>query len=134
LVREVDVQPSHPGSSLNRREFGFLFFKKQNHCRGFLYRISFQKKIRVVMFCTLPLVAPSQKSTCFDPSGHLKNGKCIFYVETEKILVAKVVGNAKMHISTKNGTMVPQFAVELAQTMVTWQGRPRELLPGSTSL
>jgi hypothetical protein len=91
-------------------------------------------KIRVVMFCTLPLVAPSQKSTCFDPSGHLKNGKCIFYVETEKTLVAKVVGNAKIHISTKNGTMVPQFAVELAQTMVTWQGRPRELLPGSTSL
>jgi hypothetical protein len=91
-------------------------------------------KIRVVMFCKLPLVAPSQKSTCFDPSGHLKNGKCIFYVETEKTLVAKVVGNAKMHISTKNGTMVPQFAVELAQTMVIWQGRPRELLPGSTSL
>jgi hypothetical protein len=64
-------------------------------------------KIRVVMFCTLPLVAPLQKSTYFDPSGHLKNGKCIFYVETEKTLVAKVVGNAKMHISTKNGTMVP---------------------------
>jgi hypothetical protein len=55
-------------------------------------------------------------------------------VETEKTLVAKVVGIAKMHISTKNGTMVPQFAVELAQTMVTWQGRPRELLHGSTSL
>jgi hypothetical protein len=91
-------------------------------------------KIRVVMFCTLPLVAPSQKSTCFDPSGHLKNGKCIFFVETEKTLVADVVGNAKMHISTKNGTMVPQFAMELAQTMVIWQGRPRELLPGSTSL
>jgi hypothetical protein len=50
-------------------------------------------------------VATSQKSTCFDPSGHLKNGKCIFYVETEKTLVTKVVGNAKMHISTKNGTM-----------------------------
>jgi hypothetical protein len=91
-------------------------------------------KIRVVMFCTLPLVAPSQKGTCFDLSGHLKNDKCIFYVETEKILVAEVVGNAKMHISTKNGTMVPQFAVELAQTMVIWQGRPRELLPRSTSL
>jgi hypothetical protein len=91
-------------------------------------------KIRVVMFFTLPLVAPSQKSTCFDPSGHLKNGKCIFYVETEKTLVAKAVGNAKMHISTKNGTMVPQFAVELAQTMVTWQGSPRKLLLGSTSL
>jgi hypothetical protein len=64
-------------------------------------------KIRVVMFCTLPLVAPSQKSTCLDPSGHLKSGKCIIYVETEKTVVAKVVGNAKMHISTKNGTMVP---------------------------
>jgi hypothetical protein len=91
-------------------------------------------KNRVVMFCTLPLVAPSQKSTCFDPSGHPENGKCIFYVETGKTLVAKVVGNAKMHISTKNGTMVPKFAVELAQTMVICQGRPRELLPGSTSL
>jgi hypothetical protein len=76
-------------------------------------------KIRVVMFCTLPLVARSQKSTCFDPSSHLKNGKCIFYVETEKTLASKVVGNTKMHISTKNGTMVPQFAVELPQTMVT---------------
>jgi hypothetical protein len=53
-------------------------------------------------------------------------------VETEKTLVAKVVGNAKMHISTKNGTMVPKFAVELAQTMVICQGRPRELLSGST--
>jgi hypothetical protein len=91
-------------------------------------------KIRLVMFCTLSLVAPSQKSTCFDPSGHLENGKCIFYVETEKTLVAKVVGNAKIHISTKNGTMIPHFAVELAQTMVTLQGRPRELLAGSTSL
>jgi hypothetical protein len=76
-------------------------------------------KIRVVRFCTLPLVAPSQKSTCFDPSGHLKNGKCIFYVETKKTLVTKVVGNAKMQVSTKNGNMVPQFAMELAQTMVT---------------
>jgi hypothetical protein len=55
-------------------------------------------------------------------------------VETEKTLVTKVVGNAKMHISTKNGTMIPQFAMELAQTMVTWQRRPREHLPGSTSL
>jgi hypothetical protein len=57
-----------------------------------------------------------------------------FYVETEKTLVAKDVGNANMHISTNNGTMVPKFVVELAQTMVTSQGRPRELLPGSTSL
>jgi hypothetical protein len=66
-------------------------------------------KNRVVMFCTIPLVAPSQKNTCFDPSGHLKNGKCIFYVKTGKTLVAKVVGNAKMDISTKNGTMVPKL-------------------------
>jgi hypothetical protein len=39
-------------------------------------------KNRVVMFCTMPLVAPSQKITFFDLSGYLKNGKCIFYVET----------------------------------------------------
>jgi hypothetical protein len=64
----------------------------------------------------------------------MENGKCIFYVKTKKTLVAKVLGNAKMHISTKNGTMISQFAVELAQTMVTLQGRPRELMPGSTSL
>jgi hypothetical protein len=63
----------------------------------------------------MPLVATSQKSTCFDPSGHLKNGKYIFYVETRKTLVAKVVCNAKMHISTKNGNMVPKFAVELVK-------------------
>jgi hypothetical protein len=42
-------------------------------------------KIRAVRFCTLPLVATSQINTCFDPSGHLKNGNCIFYVETEKL-------------------------------------------------
>jgi hypothetical protein len=64
-------------------------------------------KIRVVRFCTLLLVATSQKNTYFDPSGHLKNGKCIFYVETKKTLVIKVVRNAKMHISTKNGIMIP---------------------------
>jgi hypothetical protein len=28
LAREVDVQPSHPGSSPHRRELGFLFSKK----------------------------------------------------------------------------------------------------------
>jgi hypothetical protein len=77
-------------------------------------------KIRVVRFCTVPLVATSRKSTCFDPSSHYKNGKCIFYVETQKTLVTKIVGLAKMHISTKNGTMFPLFAMELAQTMVTW--------------
>jgi hypothetical protein len=48
-----------------------------------------------------------------------------FFVKTGKTLVSKVVGNAKMHISTKNGTMVPKFAVELAQTMVIWQGKTK---------
>jgi hypothetical protein len=61
-------------------------------------------------------------------------GNAFFMWKLKKKLVAKVVGNAKMHISTKNGTMVPQFAVKLAQTMVTLQGRPRELMSGSTSL
>jgi hypothetical protein len=42
-----------------------------------------------------------------------------FFVETGKTLVAKVVGNVNMLISTENGTIVPQFAVKLAQTMVT---------------
>jgi hypothetical protein len=65
-------------------------------------------KIRVVMFCTLPLVAPLQKAPVLTPPA-----------PTEKTLVAKVIGNAKMHISTKNGIMVPQFVVEPAQTMVT---------------
>jgi hypothetical protein len=35
-------------------------------------------KIRVVMFCTLPLVSPSQNSSCFDPSDHLKMGNAFF--------------------------------------------------------
>jgi hypothetical protein len=61
-------------------------------------------------------------------------GNAFFMWKLKKTLVAKVVGNAKMHISTKNRTMVPQFAMELVQTMVIWQGRPRELLPRSTSL
>jgi hypothetical protein len=61
-------------------------------------------------------------------------GNAFFMWKLKKTLVAKVVWNAKMHISTKNGTMVPKFAVKLAQTMVICQGRPGELLSGSTSL
>jgi hypothetical protein len=37
MVREVDVHPSHQGSSLHERRFGFLLLKK--HCRGFPYHI-----------------------------------------------------------------------------------------------
>jgi hypothetical protein len=47
------------------------------------------------------------KKHLFDPFGHLKMENAFFYVETEKTLVTKVIGNAKMHISTKNATMVP---------------------------
>jgi hypothetical protein len=35
---EVDVQPNHLGSSLERRIFGFLLFQQKNHSRGFPYR------------------------------------------------------------------------------------------------
>jgi hypothetical protein len=65
------------------------------------------------------LVATLQKS-CSALFGHSKNGKCIFYVEIQKTLVTKVVGLVKMHISTKNGTIIPKFDMELAQIMVTW--------------
>jgi hypothetical protein len=82
----------------------------------------------------IALGGPFTKNHLFRPLRAPENGKYIFYVENGKTRVAKVVGNAKMHMSTKNGTMVPKFYVELAQTMVIWQGRPRELLPGSTSL
>jgi hypothetical protein len=63
-------------------------------------------KIRVVRFCTLPLVATSKKTPVLTPPATRK-WKMHFYVETEKTLVPKVVGHAKMHISTKNVTMFP---------------------------
>jgi hypothetical protein len=37
-----------------------------------------------------------------------------FYVEIQKTLVTKVVGLVKMHILTKNGTIIPKSAMELA--------------------
>jgi hypothetical protein len=55
----------------------------------------------------------------FCPFWVLRKCKMHFYVEIQKILVTKVVGLVKMHISTKNGTMIPNFVMELAQTMVT---------------
>jgi hypothetical protein len=75
------------------------------------------------------LGGPFTKKHMFQPLRAPKKWEMHFYVETRKTQVAKVVGKAKMHISTKNGTMVPKFAKELAQTMVICQGRPRELLP-----
>jgi hypothetical protein len=53
------------------------------------------------------LGGPFTKKHLFVPSDRWKNVKCIFYVETQKTLVTKVVGLVEMHISTKNGTMVP---------------------------
>jgi hypothetical protein len=78
LVREVDVQPNHPGSSLQRREFGFLFKKKR--CRGFPYRISFQKKKtlcltnRKIISCRLFLWLPTG-SVCGPISNKRSSGK-----------------------------------------------------------
>jgi hypothetical protein len=63
-------------------------------------------KIRVVRFSTVPLVATSQKTPVLTPPATGKM-KMHFYVETKKTLVPKVVGHAKMHISTQNRTMVP---------------------------
>ena len=37
-----------------------------------------------------------------------------------KTLVCKVVGNEKLHISTKNGVMIRKFAMVLAVTKLTW--------------
>jgi hypothetical protein len=39
---------------------------------------------------------------------------------SQKNLVTKVVGLREMHISAKNGVKIRMFAMELAQTMVTW--------------
>jgi hypothetical protein len=43
LVREVDVQPSHPDSSLQDADLSSYNFLKI-HYRGFLYTIPFKKK------------------------------------------------------------------------------------------
>jgi hypothetical protein len=52
------------------------------------------------------LGGPFTKKHLFRPLRAREKWEMHFYVKTEKTLVAKVVGNAKMHISTKNGTMV----------------------------
>jgi hypothetical protein len=94
----------------------------------------FRAKIRVVRFCIVSLVATSQNSTCFIPSGHWKNGNCIFYVETQKTLVTKVVGLTKMHILHQkwdHGSIVCYGTC----TNHSHQARsPRELLPRSNYL
>jgi hypothetical protein len=48
-------------------------------------------KIGVVEFCTVPLVATSQKTHVM-PLLALKKWKMYFYVEIQKTLVTKVVG------------------------------------------
>jgi hypothetical protein len=39
---------------------------------------------------------------------------------TQKTLVTKVVGDENMHITTKNGVKIQNFAIELAQTKLNW--------------
>jgi hypothetical protein len=63
------------------------------------------------------------KKTCFDPSGHLKNGKCIFYVETEKTLVTKVVG---MQGCTSPPKMGPWFHSLLWNLHKPWSPRKED--------
>jgi hypothetical protein len=41
-------------------------------------------------------------------------------MESQKTLDKKVVGYAKIHITTKNGVNIQKFAMELTQTMVNW--------------
>jgi hypothetical protein len=56
-----------------------------------------------------------------------------FYVETEKILVTKVVGHANMHISTKkwdHGSIICYGTCTNHAHLAT---SPRELLLGSNS-
>jgi hypothetical protein len=79
-------------------------------------------KIRVVRFCTLPLVATSQKHLFWPLRPHEK-WKMHFYVETEKHKLQKLLGMQRCTSPPKMGSW-----------LVTWQRRPRELRLGSTSL
>jgi hypothetical protein len=76
-------------------------------------------KIGVVEFCTVPLVAPSQKTTSFAPFWPLIKWKKYFLYGKSKNLVMKVVGLGKMHIFTKNRVKIQKFAMEFAQTIIT---------------
>jgi hypothetical protein len=44
----------------------------------------------------------------------------IFMWKVKKTLIMKIVGLGKMHISIKNAVNIRKFAIELAQTMITW--------------
>jgi hypothetical protein len=55
-----------------------------------------------------------------------------FYVEIQKTLDTRVVGLAKMHISTKNGTMVLKFFYETCTNHGHLARKPRELLLSRT--
>jgi pseudouridine-5'-phosphate glycosidase len=43
-------------------------------------------------------------------------------VVSQKFLVTKVVGLGNMHNPAKNRVKIQKFAIELAQTMVSWVG------------
>jgi hypothetical protein len=64
----------------------------------------------------------------------LKNGKCIFYVESQKTLVTKVVGLAKMHISTKKWDHGSIVCYGTCTNHGHLARSSRELMPGSNSL
>jgi hypothetical protein len=87
-------------------------------------------KIGVVEFCKVPLVATSQNQLFF-PFWALRKWKMHFYVEIQNTLVTKVVGLVKMHISTKNGTMIPNFCYGTCTNQGHLARKPREVLLGS---
>jgi hypothetical protein len=65
LVREVDVQPSHPGLSLHGHRFGFLFFKKikidvEASPTAFLSKKMLKNHVKKV-FYPLPTPGPSRE-------------------------------------------------------------------------
>jgi hypothetical protein len=61
-------------------------------------------KIGVVEFCTMPLVATSQKTHVMPLLATEKMENVFLCGNSKKTLVTKVVGLVKMHISTKMGS------------------------------
>jgi hypothetical protein len=73
-------------------------------------------KIGVVLFCTLPLVAASQKS-CVWALQHTDKMGNPFFGAAHKTIVAKVVGNGDIHNPAKYGAKNQKFAFSKAKTL-----------------